>query len=173
MVFSAQRSAGDHGAVQHEVGGACGPGCFQGVVQVGCPFGEHRGGLVDVAVGGGAADAVVGGQVGRAGAVAVVPQNQDGLLVAGQGAASLGGAAPAALCGQELGDEENGFPGDVQGGTIGDHVEPFTVVRLWFRHLAFYLGLHVCVRGTVVPPGSPVERVLTVSVTGNSLGSPQ
>ncbi len=53
-------------------------------------------------------------------------------MEAGQGPAFFGGAAPTALCGQQLRDEMNGFPGDVEDGTIGDHVEPFTVARRSF-----------------------------------------
>lgn len=120
------------------------------VVQVRGLVGRDRGGFVDVAVAGGSTDAVVAGRGGGVGSVAEVAQDHDRLVVAGQGTGPLAGAAQCAFGGQEAGQEENSSPGGVE-----------------VRHLAFYLGHHVYVhRTTIPPPGSDLPFSSHSKVTG-------
>src|SRR5699024_8925650 len=89
-------------------------------VQVGGLVGQDGGAFVDVAVGGGTGDGVVDGQAGGVGAVAVVAQDEDGLVVAGQRPCVGAGAQSAAVGAQEAGQVADQFLGDVECGTIGD-----------------------------------------------------
>ena len=113
-------------AVQDHVWQALVPGPFQRLAQFRRLLCQHRDDLVQVAVGGGPGDAMVAGQRISGGAVAEPAQAQDRLPEAGQCPAAAGGAPAAAFGCQQLRRELGQFPGDVERGTIGDHVEPFS-----------------------------------------------
>jgi hypothetical protein len=136
--------AGDDLAVQDHVRESLVLGAFQGLAQVRGPFCEDVDDLVPVPVGGGPGDAVITGQGVGAGAVAEPPQAQHRLPEAGQRPAALRCATAAPLGGQQPGDELRQFPGDVNGGTIDDHVEPSGRSDLVVRPLL--PGLHAYVR---------------------------
>jgi hypothetical protein len=80
-------------------------------------------GLRDVAVGGGAGDAVVAASASTRGAVPELAQRQHRLVPAGQLPAPCLRGVPAALGRQQPGQVAKQFRGDVEHGTIGDHVE--------------------------------------------------
>ena len=84
-----------------------------------------------------------------------------------------GGADAAAFGRQEGGHVPNSGLVDVEGGGTRNHVEPFRWTGM-FRHLAFYLGLHVHARGTTVhTPMSPFGCSRISSRFLNSLRSSQ
>jgi Prokaryotic E2 family E len=118
-------------------------GPFQRFAQVRGLAGEDLDDLVQVPVGGGPRDAVIAGQGVRAGAVAEPAQHQHGLPEAGQRPAPRGCAAAAPLSGQQIRGELHQFPGDVERGTIGDHVEPSGEEDLVVRPLVVGLHVHV------------------------------
>lgn len=113
---------GDDGAVQDQVGEALIDGAPQDLVQVGCLIGQDVDDLVDVAVGGGAGDAVVAAEGGPVGAVAKPVQSHHRLRKAGQRPRTRAGAQSPAFGRQQLGEMVNQFLGNVERGTIGDHV---------------------------------------------------
>src|SRR5215468_3648810 len=117
--------------VQDHVRKSLAPGPLQRVGQARGPGCQHGDDLVDVAVGGSPGDAVVAGQCVGGGAVAEPPQRHHGLPKTGQCPAAAWGAAAAALSGQQLRGELHQFPGNVERGTIGDHVEPSVEGDLW------------------------------------------
>ena len=104
--------------------------------------GQHVDGFVDVAVGGRAGDAVVGGEPAgparRTSAARGAPGPAGELPAAGRGAAA------AALGGEQPGQVPKQFRGHVERGTIGDQVESWwrkgSVVR------PLLLGLHGCLQ---------------------------
>ena len=112
--------AGQDDSVQDQMAQCVFLGLLQGLVQVGGLVGQDGGAFVDVAVGSGAGDGVVGGQAGGVGAVAVVAQDEDGLVVAGQRPCVGAGAQSAAVGAQEAGQVADQFLGDVECGTTGD-----------------------------------------------------
>ncbi len=99
-------------------------GSLQRVAQVRGLVCQHRDDLVEVAVGGDPGDAMIAGQCIGTGAVAEPPQAQYRLPKAGQRPAATRCAAPTALREQQLREELRQFPGHVERGIIGDHVEP-------------------------------------------------
>ena len=104
---------GEQLAVEDHEGDALLPGSFQGLVQVRGLRGENLGALVDVAVRGGAGDAVVVAELLDPGAVAEPAQDQDRLLTSGQGPAAGRGAPQAAFGDQQAGDEAKQLRGHV------------------------------------------------------------
>jgi hypothetical protein len=115
---------GEDLAVQDQVGQTLLCGLFQGFVQVRGLLGEDFDDFVEVAVGGGARDAVISAQSGDIGTLAEPAQAQHGLQVAGQGPAVLAGAASAALVVEQAAHVLGEFPRDVEHGRICDHGEP-------------------------------------------------
>ena len=115
---------GDDRAVQDHMREALVLGPLQRLVQIWRLPGEHRDDLVQVPVGGGPRDAMVAGQRVGGGPVAEPAQPQHRLPEAGQRPAAARSAAAAPLGEQELRGELHQFPGNVERGTIGDHVEP-------------------------------------------------
>ena len=111
--------AGQDDSVQDQMAQSVFLGLLQGLVQVRAWLARTVV-FVDVAVGGGAGDGVVGGQAGGVGAVAVVAQDEDGLVVAGQRPCVGAGAQSAAVGAQEAGQVADQFLGDVECGTTGD-----------------------------------------------------
>jgi hypothetical protein len=120
---------------------------LQRLVQVRGLFGEHVDDLVPVAVSRGAGYAVVVGQRVRRGAVAEPAHAQHRLAEAAQGPAAARGAAPPPVGCQQPGDELHRFPGDVEPGTIADHVEPSGEGDLVVRPLL--PGLHAHLRAAL------------------------
>ena len=118
-----QAVAAEELAVQDHEGDAFLSCPLQGLVQVRGLGGEDVSALADIAVGGGAGDAVVAGELLRPGAVAEAAQDQDCLLTAGQRPAPGGGAASEAFHDQQAGDEAKQLRGYVKRGTIGDQAE--------------------------------------------------
>ena len=93
------------------------------VVQARGLISENICGLVDVAVAGGAADAVIAGQGGGVGPVTEVTQSRHRLVETGQGTGPLAGTSQLGSADKRR-EEENDFSGNVESGTMGDHVEP-------------------------------------------------
>ncbi len=115
---------GDQGAVQDHIGRIVGLGAVQSLLQVrglSCEDVDPFGG---VAVGRGAGDAVIAAELGDVAFAPEPPQHQDRLPERGQGAAPFGGAEPAALVVQQSGNVVNERAGDVERGTMSNHVEP-------------------------------------------------
>ena len=83
---------GDEGAVEDQVGKSLLSGFLQGVVQGGGQCPEDFGALVLVPAGGGLRDPGALAEAGEARPVAEPGEDEDGLLVAGQGAGSVPGA---------------------------------------------------------------------------------
>ena len=149
------------------------PGPFQRLAQFRRLLCQHRDDLVQVAVGGGPGDAMVAGQRISGGAVAEPAQAQDRLPEAGQCPAAAGGAPAAAFGCQQLRRELGQFPGDVERGTIGDHVEPFSGTGSCGETSS--LGLHACflaVRLSACLPGHPRWEIKDVNNCEYSLESP-
>jgi hypothetical protein len=111
-----------HGAVEHEVRPALPGHLPQCLVRVGGLGGEHREGLVAVAVGRRAWHPEPGTDDLDVRFGAEPHQHQQGLLEAGQQACPLPSAAGAALDAQQVGRLPDQFTGDVEHGRIGDHV---------------------------------------------------
>ena len=110
----------DDRAVQVEMGETSSFRVLQHVLEVrrlGC---EHLQSLVEAAVGGGEADAVVAGELGHAGAVDEPAQDQHRLPEAGQRAAALTGTQLDPSRMQELGQVLGGLPADIEHGSVGD-----------------------------------------------------
>ena len=105
---------------------------FQDLVQVGGLVGQHVDTLLDVAVAGGPADVVVPGQSVDGGVIAKPPQDQDRLFVAGRRAGARAGAASPTFGVQQGRKVPNGALVHIEGGSTGNHVEPFMVVRCRF-----------------------------------------
>jgi hypothetical protein len=84
---------------------------------VGC---EYPDALVQVGVGGGAADRVVDGQLLDPSAVQEPADDQDRLLEAAQGPGAAAGAAPQAFTAQQAGHEQHGLLAHGQGGGVRD-----------------------------------------------------
>ncbi|GLW13253.1 hypothetical protein Misp01_83810 [Microtetraspora sp. NBRC 13810] len=85
---------------------------------------KNFGSLVDVAVGGGPGDAVIAAEFGDVVLAAEPAQHHDRLPEGAQGSAVFGGAAQSAFIVQEAGDVLNECAGDVERGTMSNHVEP-------------------------------------------------
>src|SRR5699024_6279063 len=105
---------------------------FEDVVQVGSMVGQHVDTLVDVAVAGGPGAVVIPGQSVDGCVIAKPPQDQDRLFVAGQGPGARTGAASPSFGVHEGQKVPKGGLAHVEGGSIGNHVEPFMVVRCRF-----------------------------------------
>jgi hypothetical protein len=116
----------DDRAVQDHMreSGVLGP--LQRLVQIWRLPGKHRDDLVQVPVGSGPRDAMVAGQRVWGGPVAEPAQPQHRLPKAGQRPAAARSAAAAPLGEQELRNWLHQFPGNIERGTIGDHVESFS-----------------------------------------------
>jgi hypothetical protein len=115
---------GDEGAVEDHVGVATGVPVGQDLVQVGGLGGEGGDGFVQVAVGGGDADPVVGGQPVYRGGVAEPAQDQDRVPVGGQCSSASARATTSAFGSQDAGNEPDQLVRHVERGTIIDHVGP-------------------------------------------------
>jgi hypothetical protein len=100
-------------------------GLPQGIAQVRGLVCQHADDLFEVTVSGGTGDAMVAGQRVSASAVAEPPQPQHGLPEAGQRPAAARGAAPPPLREQQHRKVLRQFPGNVERGTVADHVDPF------------------------------------------------
>lgn len=127
-------------------------GLFEDLVQVGSLVGQYVDTFVDVAVAGGSGEVVVPGQSVDGGVIAKPPQDQDCLFATGQGAGACAGAAALVLGVQQDRKVPNGGLVHVEGGSRGNHMELFMVVRCRFDTSPSTLGLHACVRGTEVHP---------------------
>lgn len=115
---------GDQRAAQDHVWQLVGVGAVEGAGQIWCLSCENLDVFVDVAVGGGAGDAVAAVELADV-ALAVEPaQHHDRLPERGQGPAAGGGGAQAAFVVQEPGEVVNECTGDVERGTTSNHVEP-------------------------------------------------
>jgi hypothetical protein len=112
----------DQCAVQVDVRPAFTAGSLEDLVQVRGVAGEHVDALVEVPVGGGDADPGVTGKQSHRGVGAEPAQHQDGLPVAAQDPAALAGADPAAVSGQPPRQLLDGTDGNVERGTMGNHV---------------------------------------------------
>lgn len=99
-------------------------GADQRAVEVGRGRGQHADALVHVAVGGGGGDPVVARELVHPGAVAKPMQHQHRLPVAAQRPPSPPGAQVGPPLLQQRRHRGGHFAGDVEHGTIGDHVEP-------------------------------------------------
>ena len=100
-------------------------------VEVGAPgaAGGLGDGLVDVPVGGRAGDAVIAAQGLDPGPVAEPAQRHDRLRTGRQPPAARRRGPQSPLGGQQPGQVANQPLGDVENGTIGDHVESFGMKR--------------------------------------------
>lgn len=112
----------EHLPVQHDMGPALVGDLLEGVVQVRGLRREYVDDLVAVAVGGRSGYAEPSAHQGDVALVAEPGQDQQCLLPAGQRPGSGAGAAGAALSAQQPGHLTHEFTGDVEQGTIGDHV---------------------------------------------------
>lgn len=101
-----------------------GSALLQGLVQVGGEGGESGDGFVQVAVGGGEADLVVGSESMDRGGIAEPAQHQQCLPVGGQRTCAAAGASPVSLGAQHCADIEGQLACHVERGTMGDHVGP-------------------------------------------------
>lgn len=81
-------------------------------------------------------------------------QHHDCLPERGQGPAAGGRAAPPALCPQQLGNVLNQCAGDVERGTMSNHVELSGRLSVLWREL-FCRGLYVYFRPSTTSPESP------------------
>src|SRR5690606_3244667 len=115
----------DRGAVHDHVGVPGREPLIEYLVQVRGLGGEHGDALVQIPVGGGDADAGVGGQPGDRGGIPEPAQYQHRLPPHRQGAPAAAGAAGGAFLGQQPGRVPADGLGDVEAGTIGDHGGPF------------------------------------------------
>lgn len=96
---------------------------------------------------------MVGGQAGGVGAVAVVAQDEDGLVVAGQRPCVGAGAQSAAVGAQEAGQVADQFLGDVECGTTGDQ-RSLSGVRGFSSQIPLLPG------GSVLLPGNRTNMPL-------------
>src|SRR5512143_1505708 len=95
----------------------------ESLVQVGCALGQHVDTLVQVAVAGGLTDTGVAGQAGQAATITEPAQNQRGLAERAERAGALRGADPAAVGGQQPGEELDDVARDVERGGMGNQRE--------------------------------------------------
>ena len=100
-------------------------GTSQGVGQLRRLDSQHRHRLVSVPVSRGPADPEPRGQHGEVLSLAEPDQREQRLLAAAQCSAAPSGTASAAPGGQQRSDIGDQFPGYVERGTIGNHVEFF------------------------------------------------
>lgn len=115
---------GDEGAVEDQVGKSLLSDFLQGVVQGGGQCPEDFDALVLVPVGGGLRDPEALAEAGETRPVAEPGEDEDGLLVAGQGAGSVPGAEFLPAFPQEVRNLDHELERDVKSDTIGDHAEP-------------------------------------------------
>jgi hypothetical protein len=114
---------GDEGAVEDQVGKSLLSDFLQGVVQGGGQCPEDFDALVLVPVGGGLRDPEALAEAGEARPVAEPGEDEDGLLVAGQGAGSVPGAEFLPAFPQEVRNLDHELERDVKSDTVGDHAE--------------------------------------------------
>nr|WP_245765736.1 hypothetical protein [Nonomuraea jiangxiensis] len=115
---------GNQGAVQDHICQSFGLGAVKGVGKIWCLICENLDSLVDVAVGGGPGDAVIAAKLGDVVPAAEPAQHHDRLPEGAQDPAVFRRAAPSAFFMQEAGDVLNECAGDVERGTMSNHVEP-------------------------------------------------
>lgn len=113
----------DQRAVEDHMGHAVLAAALQDFVQVGGSVGEDVDALVQVAVTGGLRDPSIVGQAVHAAALAEPAQHQHRLPERAQGTGPPRSADPAAVRGQQAGEELDGTARDVEHGGVGDHGE--------------------------------------------------
>jgi hypothetical protein len=116
---------GDQSAVQDQERQSLGFGAVESFGQIRRLSCENLDTLVDVAVGGGPGDAVVAAEFGHVALTAEPAHHHDRLPERAQDPAAVRGATQSAFFLQQAGDVLNECAGDVERGTMSNHVEPF------------------------------------------------